>query len=547
MEPAIERLFGGYPNCLCRGDACRQTAGQYRGHGILRAGRALARKSKRSSRTTSRANYTHALRYIVDRQPNVVAQLLARNGDGAFSLSSNTDITIDLLRARSGGEADFLFAGEINSELPYMPGTAECPAGEIDVLLDDPATDFALFSAVKRPVSLRDQAVGLHVSRLVPDGGTLQIGIGSIGDAIARALQLRHSDNDLYRSIVSACPFPAADHPRLENRFEPFDIGLYSVSEMLVDGLLQLFETGILKRVVDGVAIHAGFFVESRDFYRRLREMVPERLSKIAMMPVSFTNELYGNEREKIAARKDARFVNNAMKTTLLGAAASDSDDRGRLVSGEGGQFNFVAQAFALPGARSVITINATRRSRGKLRSNIVWEHPYPTVPRHYRDIVVSEYGISDLRGRSDEDCVKSMLCIADSRFQRALADQAKAAGKLAADWVIPARFRHNTPERLALWLDRLRQDGVLAAFPFGTDFSQTEQRLLSALQLMDEYRNSPVRLAFLAWQGLGNRKATSAISQCLERMRLDQPKGIQERLLAVVLKGALRKSGDRH
>jgi Acetyl-CoA hydrolase len=61
-------------------------------------------------------------------------------------------------------------------------------------------------------------------------------------------------------------------------------------------------------------------------------------------------------------ARIDARFVNNAMMATLMGAAISDGLENGQVVSGVGGQYNFVAQAFALAGARSVLTVEATRQ-----------------------------------------------------------------------------------------------------------------------------------------------------------------------------------------
>ena len=62
-------------------------------------------------------------------------------------------------------------------------------------------------------------------------------------------------------------------------------------------------------------------------------------------------------------ARVDARFVNNAMMATLLGAVVSDGLEDGRVVSGVGGQYNFVAQAFALRGARSILALEATRRT----------------------------------------------------------------------------------------------------------------------------------------------------------------------------------------
>src|SRR6202000_1211841 len=141
-------------------------------------------------------------------------------------------------------------------------------------------------------------------------------------------------------------------------------------------------------------------------FYRVLREMTPEQVARIQMMPVSFTNELYGDEDAKRRARVNARFVNNAMMATLLGAAISDGLEDGRVVSGVGGQFNFVDQAFALDGARTVLAINATRGQGARAQSNVRFNYGHTTIPRHLRDMIVSEYGIADLRGKSDEHVV---------------------------------------------------------------------------------------------------------------------------------------------
>ena len=98
------------------------------------------------------------------------------------------------------------------------------------------------------------------------------------------------------------------------------------------------------------------------------------------MMPVSFTNELYGDEDAKRRARVDARFVNNAMMATLMGAVISDGLENGQVVSGVGGQYNFVAQAFALAGARSILTVEATRQAGAKAAI----QHPLELWPRDH-------------------------------------------------------------------------------------------------------------------------------------------------------------------
>ena len=81
------------------------------------------------------ANYTHALRYVLDRGVNVVGQLVARRAEEKthpYSLSCNPDLTLDLLALRRAGRADFLFAGQTNSELPFMPGDAAIAGDEFD-------------------------------------------------------------------------------------------------------------------------------------------------------------------------------------------------------------------------------------------------------------------------------------------------------------------------------------------------------------------------------------------------------------------------------
>src|SRR5262249_46252881 len=125
--------------------------------------------------------------------------------------------------------------------------------------------------------------------------------------------------------------------PAVLRETAPFATGLYGVSEMFVEGFLDLMRAGVLKREVDGALLHAAFFLDSRGFYRALREMPESDLAKLRMGAVSFVNELYGGEAQKRRARVKARFVNNAMMATLLGAVVSDALENGQVVSGVGG------------------------------------------------------------------------------------------------------------------------------------------------------------------------------------------------------------------
>ncbi|MGH6675330.1 MAG: acetyl-CoA hydrolase/transferase C-terminal domain-containing protein, partial [Xanthobacteraceae bacterium] len=133
FAPVAKRAFGGYPG-LDYATAIR--AGKVPSNieineFFLVAGRWLS--SPYAQQHYISANYTHALSAVLDRGVNVVAQLVASRADDAshpYSLSCNPDLTLDLLRLRRGGRVDFLFAGQTNSELPFMPGDAAIGATE---------------------------------------------------------------------------------------------------------------------------------------------------------------------------------------------------------------------------------------------------------------------------------------------------------------------------------------------------------------------------------------------------------------------------------
>lgn len=539
FEPARQRLFGDYPGLryveLLRNRSLPKNieinefflmAGQWMNNNYVQ-------------QQFLPANYTHALSFLKQRNVNVIAQLITKRSDKC-SLSCNPDITADLLELRRKGELDFVFAAQVNNQLPFMFGDTEIEASEIDLMLDGSKYEFDLYSAPKRKVEFSDHAIGLHVARLLKDGGTLQIGIGSIGDAIANALILRHKKSSEYKKLIKNL---SRDLSQLPLHADAFDIGLHGVSEMFVDGFLQLAEAGVLKREVDGAWLHAAFFVETHGFYRKLREMDDEKRARFIMKPVSFTNALYGNEDYKRETRQSACFVNNAMMVTLRGATISDALEDGRVVSGVGGQFDFVTQAFALKDARSVITINATRKYKGKVISNIVWDYAHHTIPWHLKDIVVTEYGVADVRGKSESETVKSILKIADSRFQPELLSRAKKAGKVENSWQIPEANRNNPPEQLIENLNLKENKDLLPPFPFGSDFTTDERRLLPALELLKEKRHSRIALFYLMLKGFLSKTNRAELRACLERMQLYEPDSLKAYCYKYVLIGALLRA----
>jgi hypothetical protein len=543
IAPVIERLFGGYPD-LSYADALHANAlppniGVF--EFFFLAGRWLHVPSAQQRYIS--ANYSHASSYLLAAGLNVVTQLVAKRvtgGEARYSLSCNTDLTLEVLRARAEGRAAFRLVAQVNSELPFMPGAGDLPADEFSAVLESPATDFPLFAPPSEPITDTRYAIGLHAACLVRDGGTLQIGIGQIGDALGQGLIVRHRDNAQFRGIMQR--LAPASEPLPASETGSFEQGLYGVSEMLTEAFLGLIDAGILKREVNGVVLHAAFFLGPKSLYRALREMAESRIARIQMMPVSFTNELYGEEDLKRRARIEARFVNNAMMATLLGAAVSDGFESGQVVSGVGGQYNFVAQAFALAGARSILTVEATRQAGAKAQSNIRWNYGHETIPRHLRDVIVTEYGVADLRGKSDAEVIAAMLGVADSRFQAELMRQAKDAGKLPKDFEIPAAHRDNVPERIRRALKPAREAGMLPSFPFGSDFTDAEQRLIPALQSLQAAERSPLGLSGLLWQGL-TRIPDAADRECLARLGLDRPATPSERVYRALVSAALARS----
>ncbi|MDH5822881.1 acetyl-CoA hydrolase/transferase C-terminal domain-containing protein [Luteimonas sp. RD2P54] len=535
--------------------------------------------SAQAQRRYASLNYTHVASALADRGVNCIVQKVAANEDGSrLSLSSNTDLTFDAVDAVvARGLPRPLLVAEIDPHLPWLGGVAEVDAAFFDAVVAPPPPHPRLFGLPRQPVGDADYAIGFYASALVRDGGTLQIGIGALADALCHALALRHADNAAYRRVLAALDPALESHPAVRacGGLAPFEQGLYGCSEMINEGFRRLVEVGVIRRKVvdkaalmqrmndgsasaldrdlverDGEFLHGAFYLGSPEFYDWLRELDDDTRRGIGMKRVSEVNELYGlDEGLERLQRRDARFFNSCMMATALGAAVSDGLEDGRVVSGVGGQYNFVAMAHALADGRSALLLRATRDAAGKAESNIRWSYGHTTIPRHLRDLYVTEYGIADVRGLVDEDCVIAMAGVADARFQAGLLDRARAAGKLRGDFSAPQGWRHNTPRRLRAALAPLRADGTLPDYPLGSDFTAVEQRLVGALAWLRSATSTPVsKLRTVARALLRSDQEVDA--EALERMDLARPRAagarIERRLLALALaQTAPRQSAD--
>ncbi|WP_110971714.1 acetyl-CoA hydrolase/transferase C-terminal domain-containing protein [Pseudomonas huaxiensis] len=560
LEPFVERVFADYQELDYLTDlrASRLPANIRVEQFFLQPGSLL--HSPQAQQDYVSSNYSHAARDINAKGLNLIAQLVAEDDTRPdhLSLSCNPDITLDLLpmiaRRRAAGET-ILLLGQVHAELPYMPGTAELARDDFDLLIDAPE-QCRLFSTPNMPVSTQDHLIGVHASTLVRDGGTLQIGIGAMGDALTAALLARQADTPGYQALLGELDLsPWQGLIEREGGVMPFVHGLYGCSEMFVNGLLALLEAGIVRRPVyadetrqqaanagaaadsDGVLVHGGFFLGPRAFYQRLRELPMERRARIAMGAISFINELYGQEALKRLQRRDARFINTVFTMTLMGAGVADQLEDGRVLSGVGGQYNFVVQGHALEGARSILLLRSWREAGGEVNSNIVWEYGHCTIPRHLRDVVITEYGIADLRGQTDAEVIARLLAISDSRFQPQLQAQAQKAGKLAEDFVLDARFTDNTPQRLEAL--RARHGRLFPEYPLGCDFTAEERDLLRALNwLKSKFKLSE---ALELGKAALDAPAPEAYPAQLARMGLEKPEGLKEEVYQRLLLAGLQ------
>ncbi|SDQ27660.1 Acyl-CoA hydrolase [Pseudomonas sp. UC 17F4] len=559
LEPFIERVFADYLELDYLHDLRRdQLPANIRVEQFFMQPGSLLHSTMAQQDYVS-SNYSHAARDINAKGLNLVAQLVAEDPahPGQLSLSCNPDITLDLLpmiaRRRAAGET-ILMLGQVHAELPYMPGASELPRNDFDLLIDRPENT-RLFSTPNMPVTTQDHFIGLHASTLVRDGGTLQIGIGAMGDALTAGLLARQADSEAYQALLADINLtPWHSLIEREGGLQPFARGLYGCSEMFVNGLLALVEAGIIRRPVypdesrqqaanngelddQGVLVHGGFFLGPQAFYQRLREMPPSQRKRFAMSAISYINELYGQESLKRLQRRDARFINTVFTMTLMGAGVADQLEDGRVLSGVGGQYNFVAQGHALEGARSILLLRSWRESGGEVSSNLVWEYGHCTIPRHLRDIVVTEYGIADLRGQTDAEVIARLLAITDSRFQPELIERAQKAGKLPKDFCLAPRFSDNTPQRLQALRDRHAR--LFPEYPLGSDFTAEERDLLRALNWL----KSKFKLSEVLELGKAalDAPAPEAFPAQLARMNLAQPQGLKEDLYQRLLLAGLQ------
>jgi len=586
-------------------------------------------------------HYTHVPRCAHSMKCNVGTMLLGyRDIDGRriYSAACNPDITLEthafMMQDRAKGAKNVVIA-EANINMPFMYGDAVMKPEDFDVVLMGEEFNYNLFAPPKDPVAPTDHIIGLNVSTLVKDGGTIQVGIGALGDAIVAGLIMRNQHNKEFNEIISKSGLLDKNRELIKEWGDTgtFEQGLYGASEMFVDPFMQMYKNNILKRKVydslplmkllnsgkisenhipediietlikmkaihstldqedfdhlsyfgvlkqglkfengkiydgdtayaaelhnennlkaikkllgnrllNGQVLLAAFFIGPKTFYNALNEMSEEERSQFGMAGVGKVNQLYGAEELRSLQRKDGRFINAGMKATLLGAVVADQLDDGSVVSGIGGQYNFNAMAHALDDGRFILMIKSTKGSGKTLKSNIVFNYGSCTITKHSRDIIVTEYGIADIRDMPEGEVIKRMLNIADSRFQQQLMNEAKKAGKLEENYRIPEEYSNNYPETIAAILKPYQEQGYFKPFPFGTELTDDDIALAGSLKVMKALgEDSKLKLI----SGLVKeffRGAPESAQRHLVRMNLQKPASFREKLYMKMVVLALR------
>jgi hypothetical protein len=185
--------------------------------------------------------------------------------------------------------------------------------------------------------------------------------------------------------------------------------------------------------------------------------------------------------------------------------------------------------------------IRSTRNSGGKAKSNIVYNYGHTSIPKHLRDIIVTEYGIADVRGKPDSKIIEELLKITDSRFQEDLIKEAKLNGKLAPDFKLPEEYRHNNPQRLESMFKPFQADGHFAPFPFGTDFTAEEIVIGGSLKALTAKKKPAIIKGLIAEMF---KSVPPHAEPYLKRMQLDKPGTSKEKIMRKVVLSAMRASG---
>lgn len=286
-------------------------------------------------------------------------------------------VSVDVARA-AARNARVLIA-QINPRMPRTHGEGQVHIDRLDacVEVDDPLPE----SPASGPIGPLEQRIGAHCAQLIEDRSTLQVGIGTIPDAVLSAL---------------------ADHR---------DLGVHT--EMCSDGLIGLIErgaiTGRYKRKHPG-RIVTSFAVGSR----RLYDLVDDDPA------FAFLDAQYVNDGDVIRSNPKVIALNSAIEIDLTGQVCSDSIGT-RQYSGVGGQMDFMRGAALSDGGKPIIALLSTTRGGGSKIVPMLRPGAGVVTTRAHVHYVVTEHGIAYLKGKNLHQRAAALIAIAHPDHQEAL------------------------------------------------------------------------------------------------------------------------------
>jgi acyl-CoA hydrolase len=272
---------------------------------------------------------------------------------------------------------------QINAAMPRTLGDSFIHVDEIDFGVE---VDIPPYSHILPPAGEVERRIGNYVAELVPDGATLQMGIGAIPSAVADALSDKH------------------------------DLGIHT--EMMTDVVLDLVERGVVTgkaKEINRGRVVATFMLGSQ----RLYDWVDDN-PMVEMRPAEYTNDT-----AVIRRFKKMVAINSAIEIDLTGQVCADSIGS-RMYSGVGGQMDFVRGAALADDGRAIIALPSTAANGAT--SRIV---PFLTrgagvvTTRAHVETVVTEWGIAEMHGRSIRERARQLIAIADPRFRSELEAEA--------------------------------------------------------------------------------------------------------------------------
>lgn len=278
---------------------------------------------------------------------------------------------------------------QVNRNLPLFKGSLTIPIERVTRLVE---ADTPLFIIPRSTPNKVEQAIGNYVTPLIHDGDCIQVGIGGMPDAVACSL------------------------------FDKHDLGLHT--EMFGSRVGDLIEAGVIngsKKSLDK-GLHVGSFVLGDERLFKILEESP----KVRMRGAAYTNDPFN-----IAKQDNMVSLNSALEVDLTGQICSESI--GPLQwSGTGGAFEFAYGAGQSKGGRSIITLNSTAKCGSVSRiSATLTPGAAVTIPRSIADIVVTEYGVAYLGGRSVRERANNLISVAHPDFRGELRSQAVKLGYL--------------------------------------------------------------------------------------------------------------------